>query len=470
MGEVLWDGRGVHSVYCVHVCLEVFFLFLRLEDAVMGRKPIFKEKQQKVRKLNKKTGERGPIQGPLGNEIGPLFDLIEALPDAVFFKDVQGRHLFVNKACERLIGLGKEKILGKSHEQLLPPDLAEKCALSDQKAIDSREPVRFEESMTDAEGKKTVLETIKVPFFDRRGDVAGLVGISRDITERKCQEEDLQVALAKEQEQAAKSEAIIAGIGDALTIIDTDFKILYENKIHQDIIGKHIGECCYMAYQNRDQVCEGCPAAESLKNGKIHKRERTVQRENGIQHFEITASPFFSPTGKIAGVIEVVRDITERKRAEKKLEESSEALKARTARLSELNTALKVLLEHREKDKETLEENVVSNVKQLVLPYLETLKNTQLDTKQMTCLDIVESNLKEIVSPFLQKLSSKYSGLTPKEIQIAGLIKQGKTTKEIAELLNLSMRTIKFHRENIRAKLGLKNQRTNLASHLLSLP
>jgi DNA-binding CsgD family transcriptional regulator len=145
-------------------------------------------------------------------------------------------------------------------------------------------------------------------------------------------------------------------------------------------------------------------------------------------------------------------------------------LRARTSSLDELNTALKVLIEHREKDKEGLEEKVVSNVKELILPYVETLRNTQLDTKQITFVDIIESNLKEIVSPFLQKLALKYSGFTPKEIQIAGVIKQGKTTKEIAELFNLSTPTIKFHRKNIRAKLGLKNQRTNLASYLLALP
>ncbi len=150
--------------------------------------------------------------------------------------------------------------------------------------------------------------------------------LEEDAVEHKRMEEELQVAVTREQEQASKSEAIIAGIGAALTIIDTDFRILYENKIHQGIFGKHIGEYCYMAYQNRDQVCGGCPAAESLKNGKIHTRERTVQSEKGTQHFEITASPFLSSTGKIAGVIEVVRDTTKHKLAEEALKRSEKIL------------------------------------------------------------------------------------------------------------------------------------------------
>ncbi len=118
--------------------------------------------------------------------------MIEALPDAVFFKDVLGRHLFVNKACEELTGLTNEKVLGKPHEQLLQPDLAEHCARTDEEAITLRKAVRFEEAMTDAEGKKIVLETVKVPFLDDRGDVAGLVGISRDITDRKRAEKALR--------------------------------------------------------------------------------------------------------------------------------------------------------------------------------------------------------------------------------------------------------------------------------------
>ena len=82
---------------------------------------------------------------------------------------------------------------------------------------------------------------------------------------------------------------------------------------------------------------------------------------------------------------------------------------------------------------------------------------------------IVESSLNEIVSPFLHKLSSKYLGLTPREIQVAGLVKEGKTTKEIAEFLNISTNAVDFHRKRVRDKLGLRNRKANLRTHLLSL-
>jgi DNA-binding CsgD family transcriptional regulator len=103
------------------------------------------------------------------------------------------------------------------------------------------------------------------------------------------------------------------------------------------------------------------------------------------------------------------------------------------------------------------------------LPYLEKLKGGMLDEKQMTYLKLLESNLNDIISPFLQKLSSQYLNLTPTEIQVANLVREGKSTKEISSLLNISKRAVEFHRNNIRDKLGLKKAKANLRSYLLSL-
>jgi len=108
-------------------------------------------------------------------------------------------------------------------------------------------------------------------------------------------------------------------------------------------------------------------------------------------------------------------------------------------------------------------------MKELVMPYIETLKNTTLDKKQKAYVDILESNIFNILSPYMKKLSTFYQSFTPMQIQIADLVKAGKTTKEISEMLNLSDRAIEFHRNSIRDKLGLKNKKINLRSYLLSL-
>jgi len=145
-------------------------------------------------------------------------------------------------------------------------------------------------------------------------------------------------------------------------------------------------------------------------------------------------------------------------------------LEVKSRNLEELNTALTVLLKKREEDKNHLEEQVLTNVKEMVIPYLEKLKNTHLSSAQSAYLSIVDSHLNDIISPFLVKMSTKYRRFTPKEIQVATLVKDGKTTKEIASIMNVCSGAVELHRNHIRTKLGLTNKKMNLRSYLLSLP
>lgn len=163
------------------------------------------------------------------------------------------------------------------------------------------------------------------------------------------------------------------------------------------------------------------------------------------------------------------REIGEHRLAERNLLQKERELKLNTLQLEEANIALKVLLEQREKDKKELEEMVLANVRKLLLPCLERLRNCRLNDRQKIYVDSLESNLQTIVSPFLQRLSNHFSNLTPAEFQVADLVKEGKTTKEIASLMNISERGVEFHRNNIRRKLGLTNAKKNLRTCLMSM-
>jgi DNA-binding CsgD family transcriptional regulator len=103
------------------------------------------------------------------------------------------------------------------------------------------------------------------------------------------------------------------------------------------------------------------------------------------------------------------------------------------------------------------------------MPYIEKIKKGRLEGEDLVCLNVIESNLKDIASPFASRLSSEYLSLTPKELQVADLIKEGKTTKEIAEFMSLSPATVEIHRYHIREKLGLSRKKTNLRTYLSSL-
>jgi DNA-binding CsgD family transcriptional regulator len=162
-------------------------------------------------------------------------------------------------------------------------------------------------------------------------------------------------------------------------------------------------------------------------------------------------------------------EISERKRAQKELKRREKELKEKTAALAEVNTALNVLLKNREEDQMDMENIIVANVKDLVLPYLEKLSLSSLDEKQAAYVDIIQSNINSIVSPFLRQIPMKFFDLTPTEIQVADLVRKSKTTKEIARILNASDKTIEAHRNRLRRKLGLTNQRIQLRDYLMTL-
>ncbi len=171
----------------------------------------------------------------------------------------------------------------------------------------------------------------------------------------------------------------------------------------------------------------------------------------------------------LTSVANSLAGIIARRQIDEALQKREKELEIKTSNLEEMNSALKVLLKRREEDRKELEEHVFFNVKELVVQYLEKLRNTPLDKKQSGYMDILESNLNNIISPFSRTLSHQYFDLTPVEIQIADLTRQGKSTKEMAEFFNVSPRTIEFHRQNIRKKLGLQGKKANLRTRLLSL-
>jgi PAS domain S-box-containing protein len=173
-------------------------------------------------------------------------------------------------------------------------------------------------------------------------------------------------------------------------------------------------------------------------------------------------------------------DITKLKDAEAALEKAkqelevrvdkrTEELKEKTSELEDTNTALRVLLQKRDDAILHIEEKLLINTKTQVLPYIDKIKSTKPSQRQLEFLLVLESNLKEIVSPFLKNLTSQVSDLSPSEIEVASLIKEGRSTKEIASFLNLSENTIETYRNRIRNKLGLKQKKVNLRSYLKSL-
>jgi DNA-binding NarL/FixJ family response regulator len=159
----------------------------------------------------------------------------------------------------------------------------------------------------------------------------------------------------------------------------------------------------------------------------------------------------------------------ERKKVEFRLLARERELEDRTRDLEEVNAALKVLLKQREADERELEEQIVGNFRQLVRPLMEKLKTSGLNDRQKAIVEIAEKELNNILAPFLRKVSIGHLKLTPTEIQVANLVKHGKSTKEIANFMHLSAKTVQVNRNNIRRKLGIIHKKINLRTYLLSV-
>ena len=202
---------------------------------------------------------------------------------------------------------------------------------------------------------------------------------------------------------------------------------------------------------------------------------RSAETAHGGQHPFDGALPEFD--GQIRSRIEELarsneelqKELLERQANERALRDREADLELEKANLEETNTALRVLLKRREMDKHEFEEQVMYNVKELILPYLDTLKSLTLDERQEAYLNILESNLNDITKAFSRRLALEFHHLTPSELKVATFIRQGKRSREIASLLGLSLRTIDAYRLSIRRKLRIQNKKVNLRTFLLSI-
>jgi len=169
-----------------------------------------------------------------------------------------------------------------------------------------------------------------------------------------------------------------------------------------------------------------------------------------------------------AGAMDFIRkpvELTELKAKIERIQREQKMLKD----LQETNNALGVVLKRVEGDKERLCADILSNLKEFVFPYLEKLERTRLDERQKACVDILHANLSKLTSPFLASLARTHANLSHMEIRIADLVQAGKDNKEIADMLGVSVNTVKTHRYHLRAKLGLGGVKVSLRSYLKSI-
>ena len=320
--------------------------------------------------------------------------------------------------------------------------------------------------------------------------------------ENKGQEQLLEeLKRLKEQNVRLKSElaeakgfveAVMEHIPEAVTLVDRmDLSVRTVSKRCRDLFG-HADEkingvacreyCKFLDIVDADGMPlseEGMPLVRAALKGEIVTNEECVLRRSDGEKLNLlcNSGPILDRHGDVIAGITVWHDITEHRRAEEELRikntavrmDMEQELEAKSCRLQEVNSALKTLLRQRDEDRKEFEEAIVTNIENLIQPYISRLKNSPLSNSQLSLLEILENHLKELTSKFGKTLALEYRVLTPTEMRVAALVRDGKSSKEIADLLCVSEKTASFHRNNIRIKLGLRSTGANLRSHLLSL-
>ncbi len=359
------------------------------------------------------------------------------------------------------------------YSRLVHPDDLETMQASFNNALVSDDiPYHVESRIINASGRKWFMEAFGKVRRDTNGNPISIFGTAQDVTERKLAEASL-----KESEEKFRS--IAENSPDLILILDYKATIRF---INRTITGKSVEEVTgtnvYDSFSKKDNVKIEKALSQVSQTGKTGTFEISLTIPDFADRiFECRIRPI-TFQGDKQNLLVNASDITERKRTEIALlnahDELEQRVRKRTAELEqkrhsleESNTALKILLRESGTLKEEVEENIQLNLRESVLPYLDEVAVLLPNKDLELYIDTVKSNIETITSSFSRSLSLEFKNLTPREIQVANFIRQGKTNKDIANILNVTVSAVDFHRRNIREKLSLKGKKANLRTHLL---
>lgn len=323
----------------------------------------------------------------------------------------------------------------------------------------------WEHRTFDGERLRTDVSLITIPFKGRK-----VVHTTwKDITHQKQMEESLRA-------QTERFLAIVDNTPFAAVLVDAGGKWTYVNTRFRELSGYDLYDIpdeatwfltAYpdpdyrsMVLEERRREVERFRCNPSLREGREYTF--TITCKNGLPKV-VRAIPIPLPSG---GYLKTFIDIAQKEGMKEELRKTQARLVMKSAQLRGLNAAMKLLLRNRHDAQLEMELSITENINKLILPVIGELKKCHHDAHYMACIEMIEEGIRNIVSPFMHDLTTRYDGLTVREAQIIDLVKNGKSTKEIAQNLTISQSAVNFHRNNIRRKLGITNERVNLQTYL----
>lgn len=390
----------------------------------------------------------------------------------------EGRYIDANESALRLLGYTRSELIGRTTLDLSiwkdPATRSRFVRKLVKRGALSKETIQIRTKYGEI---KEVLWSCEIITLK---DEKAMLSLLFDISERRKMEEALR-------ESERRLADIIDFLPDATFAINLQGRIIAWNRAVEDLTGVKAADMLGMAGQEYalpfygkrrpmlvDFVLKSTRKIEKgydlflIKPGRLRIAEAWVRTKGRETYLWGKASALYDSRGKIAGAIESVRDITDRKRFEDAIRKRETELENKARELEDVNAALRVLLKHRENDRRELEGKILANINSFVSPSIERLKSKLKDEKGRQYISALETSLHDITSPFARSLTARYSGLTNREIEVANLIREGKATKAIAAFLNISESAVNMHRYRVRQKLGI-TKRHNLHAFLSGL-
>ncbi|MBF0384446.1 MAG: response regulator [Candidatus Omnitrophica bacterium] len=303
--------------------------------------------------------------------------LFNSVPIPVFFKDINGRYMGINKGFETFYGKPAEYFIGKTVFDIAPKELAEVYHAKDKELFDNPGEQVYNSQVINENKELRDVIFYKATFLDQNGKVGGLIGAIMDMTEQ-----------ARSQERVARIarewEATFASITDMVSIQDKDSRLIRVNKAYAEMFkckpDELIGKRCYNIVHNLEAPCENCPHEQTLKSKK-GAIEEVYEPTLGC-YLEVSTSPIFDDKGEVSGTVHIAKDITTRKKAEIELREAKK--KAEEASLAKSRFLANMSHE-------------VRTPMNAIIGFLDLLKATELNDLQLRYVGIIVSSGKALL-------------------------------------------------------------------------
>ena len=301
------------------------------------------------------------------------------------------------------------------------------------------------------------LATTLFSIYDRQKNNTGFGLIALDITNQKQHELSLQA-------ERDFSRKIIDAAPSIICSISQEGAIRFINPAGEKLTGYSTEELLGKNWQDYFHRSQSPDTDQDLLHEFQKKDVRGLEvelktRDGGLRNISWSSITRFEDKGSPRETLILGNDITGLKKAFGEIEKKKQEIE-------EANIALRVMLDQHTKTKETIEEQISVRLKTLVTPYLDLLRQSATNDKQMETINIITAHINSIAGSFSPKSKEILLGLSPRESLIADLVRQGKTSKDIATIIGISVRTVETYRNNLRKKLGINNRKISLRTYL----